>query len=190
MANAGLRVSRRGLRLPSVLEETPAKFGDTKGVRAMAESRPRQTLAAQHSNVGFWPSPQTLSSHFGTRGRARTGTAFRPRDFKSLVSTIPPRGRVFGPISGLRISLAPQGLENNAQRGRSGGISSPICLPSRPRRPLLTTRARGAQVRCRPLLDPILRRPPEAPARSATDCSQRPPAFASVLHPIARDSST
>ncbi len=28
----------------------------------------------------------------GTRGRTRTGTALRPRDFKSLMSTIPPRG--------------------------------------------------------------------------------------------------
>lgn len=35
----------------------------------------------------------------GTRGRARTGTAFLHRDFKSLVSTIPPRGLGFrGPM--------------------------------------------------------------------------------------------
>ena len=30
---------------------------------------------------------------FGTRDRTRTGTAFRPIDFKSLVSTIAPRGQ-------------------------------------------------------------------------------------------------
>ena len=28
----------------------------------------------------------------GARGRTRTGTALRPRDFKSPMSTIPPRG--------------------------------------------------------------------------------------------------
>lgn len=37
-----------------------------------------------------------MKNNLGTRGRARTGTAFRPRDFKSLVSTIPPRGPRWG----------------------------------------------------------------------------------------------
>ncbi len=37
-----------------------------------------------------------LESIHGTRGRTRTGTASRPRDFKSLVSTIPPPGQVWG----------------------------------------------------------------------------------------------
>ncbi len=37
-----------------------------------------------------------LALKHGTRGRTRTGTASRPRDFKSLVSTIPPPGQVRG----------------------------------------------------------------------------------------------
>gem|GEM_PF-3922939 len=36
----------------------------------------------------------TLALIFCTRGRTRTGTAVRPKDFKSFVSTIPPPGRI------------------------------------------------------------------------------------------------
>lgn len=38
----------------------------------------------------------------GARGRTRTGTAIRPRDFKSPVSTIPPRGHGAIPMRRLR----------------------------------------------------------------------------------------
>ena len=32
----------------------------------------------------------SISTYFGAEGRTRTGTELPPRDFKSLVSTIPP----------------------------------------------------------------------------------------------------
>ena len=74
----------------------------------------------QIGRIIFW------NSCVGTRGRARTGTAFRPRDFKSLMSTIPSRGQRVGPIPGPENSIRPQGHENNAQSGCNQRILSPI----------------------------------------------------------------
>ena len=41
----------------------------------------------------LYPDFQYHHKFHGTRGRTRTGTAVKPEDFKSSMSTIPSRGR-------------------------------------------------------------------------------------------------
>src|SRR5687767_13762244 len=74
---------------------------DERACSRMGERRPRDLLSKE-GRFGV-----------GAQGRIRTGTAFRPADFKSAASTLPPPGRA------PKLTRAPSRAQAAARRNRA-----------------------------------------------------------------------